>query len=82
MNKAQQNSTNTIEEKFRELIDKIKELVNEEQEAYNNLPVNFQNSELGASMVDIIDNLGDIYILVDAYHRTMRTILRRLRGNG
>lgn len=55
MNKARRNQLKEIQEKMSELRDMIDTVLAEEQEAYDNLPESFQDSERGEAIQTAIE---------------------------
>lgn len=59
MNKARRKRISKILEQLEGLSMEIEEVMNEEQEAYDNLPESIQDSERGENMEEYISSLDD-----------------------
>lgn len=59
MNKARKKRLAEAAELLDQIRDILEEVKNEEQEAYDNLPESFQQSERGEEMVSYIDAIGE-----------------------
>ena len=57
MNKARRNRIADVQTKLAELQQEIDGILAEEQEAYDNMPESFQDSERGEAMQEAIDAL-------------------------
>ena len=57
MNKQRRKELDTLFHKIEALSDELSDVLNEEQEAYDNLPEGLQESEKGEAMQEAIDNL-------------------------
>ena len=61
MNKSRRTQIDRILERIEDLLSDIDLVREEEQEAYDNMPESFQDSERGELMYDAIDNLESAY---------------------
>ena len=57
------------------LMDDIEEVQNEEQEAYDNMPENLQESERGEAMQEAIDNLDSAWSSLEEAKDTLEEII-------
>lgn len=57
MNKQRRKALDTLYRKIEELRQEVEEVMDEEQDSYDNLPENLQGSERGEAMYEAIDNL-------------------------
>lgn len=60
MNQERRNTLAEINETIGGLLAQVEELLDQENEAYDNLPESIQNSERGESMQTAIDNLESL----------------------
>ena len=60
MNQERRNTLEEINETIGGLLAQVEELIEQENEAYDNLPESIQNSERGESMQTAIDNLESL----------------------
>ena len=65
MNAPRRKSIQEVIDKLEELKSTIETLMDEEQEAYENLPENLQGSERGEAMSEAADNLDSAYNSMD-----------------
>jgi hypothetical protein len=65
MNKQRRNRIEYVKAKLGELKYEIEILQEEEDEEYNNLPENIQDSDQGQSMYEIANNLQDAADFID-----------------
>lgn len=57
MNKARRKWLEDVSEKIAQAKEELEQIMDEEQEAYDNMPESIQESERGEQMYDNIDNL-------------------------
>ena len=57
------------------LMDDIEEVQNEEQEAYDNMPENLQESERGEAIQEAIDNLDSAWSSLEEAKDTLEEII-------
>ncbi|MDR2002120.1 MAG: hypothetical protein LBQ74_03745 [Prevotella sp.] len=57
MNNARRKKIEDINDELGKLLERLEELRDEEQEAYDNLPEGIQDSERGENMYNAIDNI-------------------------
>ena len=65
MNAPRRKSIQEVIDQLEELKSTIETLMDEEQEAYENLPENLQGSERGEAMSEAADNLDSAYNSMD-----------------
>lgn len=61
MNKARRKRIQDLKDKLLDILTEIEEIINEEQEAYDNLPESLQDGDKGTKMSEAIDNLDSAY---------------------
>lgn len=71
MNNARRKRLAEIAERISDLGCDIEEIMNEEQEARDNMPENMQESERGERMAEIIDNLQGAIDALEDVHTTI-----------
>lgn len=57
MNKQRRKELDTLYRKIEDLMQDLTSVLDEEQEAYDNIPENLQESDRGQAMYEAIDNL-------------------------
>lgn len=65
MNAPRRKSIQEVIDQLEELKSTIETIMDEEQEAYDNLPENLQGSERGEAMSEAADNLDSAYNSMD-----------------
>ena len=65
MNAPRRKSIQEVIDQLEELKSTIETIMDEEQEAYDNLPENLQGSERGEAMSEAADNLDSAYSSID-----------------
>ena len=60
MNKARRKWLEDVSEKIAQAKEELEQIMDEEQEAYDNMPESIQESERGEQMYDNIDNLSTL----------------------
>lgn len=60
MNKDRRKRLEGIYEKLMEIVEELDVIIDEEQEAYDNMPESLQDSEKGEQMYEGIDNLENV----------------------
>lgn len=66
MNKQRRKRIEKVIETLKGMVDELYAIQEEEQEAYDNLPEQFQEGERGEAMQDIIDGLDMIISEIDS----------------
>lgn len=59
MNKQRREELLDVADYLQDAIDRLTEIRDDEQDAFDNMPEGFQNSARGDSMQDAIDTMGD-----------------------
>ena len=59
-----------------EVMEAIREVQNEEQEAYDNLPEGFQNSSRGEAMLDAIDTMDEFISDIEEIQKDIQDFTR------
>lgn len=72
MNRARRKRLDSIIEELEELQQEIATVLEEEQEAFDNLPESFQEGERGQTMQEAIDNLENVDTDIENIIETLR----------
>lgn len=60
MNQKRRKRIATVSSKLQELLDELNLILEEEQEAYDNMPEQLQDTERGEAMYEAIETLEDV----------------------
>lgn len=67
MNKARRKRLEDIIDKLDDIKSEIESIREEEQEAYDNIPDNLNDSEMATTMEENIDNLDEVLLNLEDY---------------
>ena len=76
MNKERRTRLAEVDDLLMEAVDDITEIIDEEQEAFDNLPEGLQCSSRGELMVEVIDEMNDITSEIEG----VRTRIQEITG--
>lgn len=77
MNKSRRKRIENVIEQLEELQLEISEIADEEQESYDNLPDNLNDTERANNMAENIDDLSELDQEFDSIKDTLQEILER-----
>lgn len=75
MNQQRRKRLNKIMEQIDLLMDDLEEIQSEEQEAFDNMPEQFQEGERGEAMQEAIDNLDNAWSSLEEAKDTLEEII-------
>lgn len=75
MNKSRRRALEEIANKVEELRDRLQGILEEEQEAYDNMPESLQESERGCNMYDGISPMEESVSSLDDVANSLREII-------